>query len=78
MREGLKHFRRLRKRFTNLWKLFTILYADDTLLLAESAEEMQSELNYFDEYCEKWNLNVNTNKSSHVFFKGEFTNKFKF
>jgi hypothetical protein len=26
-------------------KLFTILYADDTVLLAESAEELQSELN---------------------------------
>jgi hypothetical protein len=28
-------------------KLFTILYANDTVLLAESAEELQSELNYF-------------------------------
>ena len=52
-------------------KLFTILYADDTVLLAESAEELQSELNYFDEYCEKWNLKVNTNKSKvMVFSKG--------
>jgi hypothetical protein len=34
-------------------KLFTILYADDTVLLAESAEELQSELDYFYEYCEK-------------------------
>ena len=52
-------------------KLFTILYADDTVLLAESAEELQSELNYFYEYCEKWNLKVNTNKSKvMVFSKG--------
>ena len=28
-------------------KLFTILYADDAVLLAESAEELQSEVNYF-------------------------------
>jgi hypothetical protein len=28
-------------------KLFTILYADDTILLAESAAELHSELNYF-------------------------------
>jgi hypothetical protein len=48
-------------------KLFTIPNADDTLFLAESPEELQSELNYFDEYCEKWNLKVNTNKSSHGF-----------
>jgi hypothetical protein len=39
-------------------KLFTIPNADDTLFLAESPEELQSELNYFDEYCEKWNLKV--------------------
>ena len=52
-------------------KLFTILYADDTVLLAESAEELQSELNYFYEYCEKWNLKVNTKKSKDmVFSKG--------
>jgi hypothetical protein len=44
-------------------KLFTILYADDTVLLAESAEELQSELSYFYEYCEKWNLKVNTKKT---------------
>jgi hypothetical protein len=44
-------------------KLFTILYADDTVLLAESVAELRSELNYFYEYCEKWNLKVNSNKS---------------
>jgi hypothetical protein len=31
-------------------KLFTILYADDTVLLTESAEELQLELNYFYEH----------------------------
>jgi hypothetical protein len=66
----------------NRYKQFLILYyytglklhytyADDTVLLAESAEELQSELNYFYEYCEKWNLKVNTNKSKvMVFSKG--------
>ena len=52
-------------------KLFTILYADDTVLLAESVAELHLELNYFYEYCEKWNLKVNTNKSKvMVFSKG--------
>ena len=52
-------------------KLFTILYADDTVLLAESVAELHSELNYVYEYCEKWNLKVNTNKSKvMVFSKG--------
>ena len=49
-------------------KLFTILYANDTVLLAESVAELHSELNYFYEYCEKWNLKVNTNKSKVMFF----------
>ena len=49
-------------------KLLTIPYADDTVLLAESAEELQSELNYSYEYCEKWNLRVNTRKSKVMFF----------
>jgi hypothetical protein len=33
----------------------------------QSAEELQSELNYFDEYCEKWNLKVNTNRHGKTF-----------
>lgn len=32
-------------------KLFIILYADDTVLVAETADELHSELNYFKEYC---------------------------
>jgi hypothetical protein len=49
-------------------KLFTILYADDAVLLAESAEELQSELNYFYEYSENWTIKVNTNKSKVMAF----------
>jgi hypothetical protein len=49
-------------------KLFTILYADDAVLLAESAEELQSELNYFYVYSENWTIKVNTNKSKVMAF----------
>jgi hypothetical protein len=52
-------------------KLFTILYANDTVLLAESVAELHSELNYFYEYCEKWNLKVNTNKSKVMFLSNK-------
>ena len=80
MRKGLKSISEDFENDLQIYvKLFTILYADDTVLLAESAEELQSELNYLYEYCEKWNLKVNTNKSKViVFFKGEVTYKFKF
>ena len=45
-------------------KLFTFLYADDRVLMSESAEELQSELNYFLRILLKdMNLEVNRNKS---------------
>jgi hypothetical protein len=56
---------------------FKFLYADDTVLLAESAEELQLELNYFYEYCEKWNLKVNTKKSKVMFFSHLKQNRYK-
>jgi hypothetical protein len=33
-------------------KIFVMLYADDTILLAESAEDLQVQLNAFGEYCD--------------------------
>ena len=59
-------------------KLFTILYAYDTVLLAESADELQSELNYIYEYCEKWNLKLNKQIQCHGFYKGDVTDQFEF
>ena len=40
-------------------KLYVLLYADDTVVLAESANELQLALN---EYCQKWSLSVNITK----------------
>jgi hypothetical protein len=37
-------------------KLFLLLYADDTILLAESREDLQLFLNTFSEYCLEWKL----------------------
>ena len=44
-------------------KLFVIMYADDTVLLAESASNLQNMLNLFHEYCLKWKLKVNIDKT---------------
>ena len=49
-------------------KLFIILYADDTVLLSESAEGLQLALIYFEEYCDIWKLKVNTSKTTIVIF----------
>ena len=50
------------------FKLFTLLYADDTIILAESAEELQLALDALYEYCQTWHLTVNTTKTKVVIF----------
>ena len=50
-------------------KIFLLLYADDTVLMAETAEELQKMLDRFDEYCVKWKLHVNTTKTKVVIFQ---------
>jgi hypothetical protein len=37
-------------------KLFIMLYADDTALLAETANNLQAQLDSFYEYCNLWKL----------------------
>ena len=48
--------------------LFTLLYADDTIVLAENAEELQLALNALFDYCQLWHLTVNTAKTKIVIF----------
>jgi hypothetical protein len=56
-----------------------ILYADDTVLFADSAVEMQIQLDNFSKYCSLWKLNVNSSKTKVVIFAGGrfHTNNFK-
>jgi hypothetical protein len=49
-------------------KIFIILYADDTVILSESAESLQEAISAFEEYCNIWKLTVNTNKTKIVVF----------
>ena len=49
-------------------KLFVLLYADDTVLMSESKEDLQKILNKFGEYCNIWKLKVNVNKTKVMVF----------
>ena len=49
-------------------QLFILLYADDTILLAESPENMQDMLTKFENYCIQWKLKVNPQKTKMVIF----------
>ena len=44
-------------------KLFILLYADDTVLLADSAQGLQKALDGLSTYCKLWQLEVNTDKT---------------
>jgi len=39
-----------------------LLYADDTVLLSESQNDLQNLLNEYEKYCDKWKLTVNLSK----------------
>jgi phage gpG-like protein len=49
-------------------KLFMLLYADDTALLAETANDLQTQLDAFYEYCNLWKLKVNADKTKVMVF----------
>ena len=49
-------------------KLYTLLYADDTVILAETEEDLQDALNALEEYCSLWALTVNLDKTKIIIF----------
>ena len=53
----------------NMFKLFILLYADDIILFANSPEEMQNSLNILSNYCNRWKLKVNINKTKVMIFR---------
>ena len=51
-----------------LKKMGVMLYADDTLLLAESEQDLQLALNATSDYCRRWKIKINPTKSKVVVF----------
>ena len=55
-------------------KIFCLLYADDTLVLAENAKQLQEALNSLNTYCNMWALKVNLDKTKIIIFsRGKIT-----
>ena len=50
-------------------KLLLLLYADDIVLFAKTAEELQKSLDILEEYCDRWKLTVNKSKTKTVIFR---------
>lgn len=54
--------------FFNMVKLMIILYADDMVVMSDSASGLQKALHALDNYCDKWKLQVNVSKTKVVIF----------
>ena len=67
---------------SNMLRLFVLLYADDTVILSHTKEGLQRGLNAVEEYCDKWQLNINTSKTKVCIFSSRKINpmntKFKY
>lgn len=53
-------------------KIKCLLYADDIAILSESEDMMQIMLNRTHDYCQKWDLQVNTSKTKTMIFSKKF------
>ena len=50
-------------------KMFMLLYADDIVFFGNSAEQLQDSLNLLSNYCKRWKLTVNINKTKVMVFR---------
>ena len=50
------------------FKFLVLLYADDTAIICDRADELQTTLNNFVSYCKIWKLNINYDKTKIVIF----------
>ena len=50
-----------------------LMYADDIVILSESASGLQKSLNKLQKYCKKWKLNVNAKKTKAMVFNSNST-----
>ena len=66
--KGLEHLGTFMQDQDTFARLYVLLYADDTVLLAESADELQTSLTRLKDYCDLWGLKVNKDKTQIVIF----------
>ena len=49
-------------------KVCLLLYADDIVIIAENENDLQIQLDFINEWCKKWRLIINHNKSNVIHF----------
>ena len=61
-----------------IMELLALYYADDTIILAESPDDLQNSLNELFNYCQKWKLKVNEDKTKILCFTKKRKNEHTF
>ena len=61
-----------------LARLVVLLYADDTIIVASSENDLQNSLDKFSDYCQTWKLTVNINKTKILVFGAQKTDSYSF
>ncbi|KAK3109114.1 hypothetical protein FSP39_023343 [Pinctada imbricata] len=60
---------KLREELHIFMKIFLLLYADDTVILADTSENLQLTLKAFENYCKHWKLRINVDKTKVLIFE---------
>ena len=50
-------------------KILVLLYADDIVIFSETAEGLQQGFDILSDYCQRWKMKVNTNKTKVMIFR---------
>ena len=53
----------------DMCKMFLLLYADDIIIFANSAVELQEGLDLLSDYCKRWKLKINVSKTKIMIFR---------
>ena len=49
--------------------MYILLYADDIILFGKTPEDLQNALSVLEDYCQRWKLTVNTDKTKIKVFR---------
>ena len=75
--EFLKHgcsYINIDAHWDNFIRLLILMYADDTIILADSKENLQLALNALKLYCDTWKLEINCSKTKITIFSSRKAN----
>ena len=61
--KSLENIKNLCQELRIVVLIFVLLYADDIIILSESAMDLQSSLDVFENYCSQWKLSINVEKT---------------